>query len=214
MSKRFLVIMVGLAMVFVGVIVFAKNKDTSAPGIDTGTGSNHTQGAGTSGVTLLEFGDFQCPACASYYPLVEQVQEAYGDKITFQFRHFPLVNIHQNAMAAHRAAEAAGKQDKFWEMYDVLYQRQQVWESSTNPAQIFEDYATELGLNVETYKQDVASSATNDIINADVKAAQATGATSTPTFIVDGKRIESLPQDLDGFKQIIDEAIAAKQPAQ
>ncbi len=213
MSKRFLLILAGLAVLFIGVIVFAKNDKTDTT-IDTSGGSNHVQGASNSGVAVIEFGDFQCPACASYHPLVKQLQEDYGDEISFQFRHFPLVSIHQNAMAAHRAAEAAGNQDKFWEMHDMLYERQKTWESSTNTSQIFEDYAAELGLNIDTYKQDVASSTINDVINADVKAAQALGATSTPTFVIDGKRLEDLPQDIEGFKKLIDEAIASKQSAQ
>ncbi len=214
MSKRFLLIMVGLVVVFIGVIVFTKNNKNNDTAVDTSGGTNHVQGAGTTGVTVVEFGDFQCPACASYHPLVKQIQQEYGDKIKFQFRHFPLTSIHQNAMAAHRAAEAAGNQGKFWEMHDLLYERQKTWESSANTSQIFEDYATELSLNIDTYKQDVASSSVNDVINADVKASQALGATSTPTFVIDGKRLEELPQDVEGFKKLIDEAIASKQPAQ
>lgn len=210
MSKRFLLILLGLAIVFFGVIIFSKNNSNQTSTEDVG-GTSHTEGKGTTGVAVVEFGDFQCPACSSYYPLTKQIKKEYGDKITFQFRHFPLVNIHQNAMAAHRAAEAAGNQGKFWEMHDLLYERQKVWEASQNAAQIFEDYATEIGLNVDTYKKDVASSTVNDRINADVKAAQALGATSTPTFVIDGKVVEPLPQDLAGFKKLIDEAIAAKQ---
>ncbi len=211
MSKRFLLILAGLSIIFIGVIVVTKQNDDNATTVDTNAGSNHVQGAGTSGVVLVEFGDFQCPACASYFPLLNQIKADYGDQIAFQFRHYPLVSIHQNAMAAHRAAEAAGKQDKFWEMHDILYSRQQVWQAAPNVTQIFEDYAAELGINIDTYKQDVASSVVNDIINADVKAAQAAGATATPTFILDGKRLEETPKDIDGFKQLIDEAIAAKQ---
>lgn len=211
MSKRFWLILAGLLVIFLGVVFINKNNSNEPATQNAVNGTNHTQGSGTSGVALVEFGDFQCPACGSYYPIVKQIKQAYGDEITFQFRHYPLVSIHQNAMAAHRAAEAAGNQGKFWEMHDLLYERQQVWSPSTNVAQIFEDYAAELGLNVDTFNQDVASSSVNDIINADVKAAQAAGATSTPTFVLDGKRLEEPPKDLEGFKQLIDQAIANKQ---
>jgi len=209
MSKRFLLILAAILAVFVGAIAISKqNKDNGQPAPVANT-TNHTQGNGK--VTLIEYGDFQCPACASYYPLLKSLKADYGDKFTFKFSHYPLVSIHQNAMAAHRAAEAAAKQDKFWEMHDTLYERQTVWASSQNASRIFEDYATELGLNIDQFKQDVASGEVNDIINSDVKAAQAAGATSTPTFVLEGKKIDNAPQDVDGFKKLIDEAIANKQ---
>jgi protein-disulfide isomerase len=210
MSNRFLAIVLIIVAIFVGLL-FVGKKDASAP---TGNNSattvqptNHTEGKGTSGVTLTEYGDFQCPACGAYYPIVKQVQQKYGDQITFQFRNFPL-SIHQNARAAHRAAEAADKQGKFWEMHDMLYERQKSWESSSNPAAIFEGYASELGLNIDQFKADVASSAINDIINADVQAGQALKITATPTFAINGKKIDN-PRDIEGFYKLIDDAIAS-----
>lgn len=213
MSKRFLIILAVLFAVFVGVVVFSKQKDGSQNG---GSGDNNAQtsshvlGAGNKGVSLVEYGDFQCPACSSFFPIVEQIRKTYGDDIKFQFVNFPLINIHQNAMAAHRAAEAASLQNKFWEMYTILYTRQSSWNSASNPSRIFEDYATELGLNIDQYKQDYASSTVSDIINADIKTAQAIGATSTPTFVINGKRLEQNPQSYDEFVALIDQAIAAQ----
>ncbi len=209
MSRRFLIILAALVAVFIGVIVYSKNKDDSKT--DNGNsseGSSYVMGAGTAGVTLVEFGDFQCPACGSYYPIVEQVRQKYGDKLKFQFRHFPLVQIHRNAMVAHRAAEAAGRQNKFWEMYSLLYQRQKAWESAGNPTTIMEDYAAELGLNIDQFKADFASESVNNVIQADIKAGQAIGATSTPTFVLNDKKLETPPNDVAGFSQLIDEQIA------
>jgi len=209
MSKRFLLILAALIVVFIGVIVYSKNKSNSSSDTsNSGEGSSYIVGAGTSGVTLVEFGDFQCPACGSYYPIIEQVKEKYGDQIKFQFRHFPLVQIHRNAMVAHRAAEAAGRQNKFWEMYNLLYQRQKAWESAGNPTAIMEDYAAELGLNIDQFKSDFASESVNNVIQADIKAGQAIGATSTPTFVLNGKKLETPPNDVAGFSQLIDEQIA------
>ncbi len=210
MSKRFLLILAALAVVFIGVVVYSKNKDSNTASnnsASTSEGSNHILGANTGGVELVEFGDFQCPACRSYFPVIEQVQEKYGDQISFQFRHFPLVQIHQNAMVAHRAAEAAGKQGKFWEMYELLYQRQQAWQSSGNPTAVMEDYAAELGLNIDQFKQDFASDPVNDVIQADIRLGQKFGATSTPTFVLNGQKIEN-PSDLAGFSKLIDEQLA------
>lgn len=203
--------MAALVVLFIGVIIINKNgKSDKSDGSSSSQGTNYTQGAGKKGVTLVEFGDFQCPACGSYYPIVEQVKQKYSNDITFQFRHFPLVQIHPNAMVAHRAAEAAGRQDKFWEMYSLLYTRQQNWVDSTNPTTIMDDYATELGLNIDKFKSDFSSADVNDAISADIKLAQEAGANGTPTFVLDGKKLDTLPQDLAAFSKLIDEAIANK----
>lgn len=210
MSKRFLIILAVLFGLFAGIVFLSKHKDNQSNSANGGSGqpSSHVQGEGNKGVTVVEYGDFQCPACGSYFPIVEEVRSKYGDDITFQFVHYPLVNIHQNAMAAHRAAEAAGRQGKFWEMYTILYQRQNSWSSASNPSRIFEDYATELGLNIDQYRNDYASEDVANTINADVKSAQAAGATGTPTFVINGKKVEELPQTYDGFIELIDAAIA------
>ncbi len=210
MSKRFLLILAALVLIFFGVIIFTKQSKKNDSGSVNSGGSNHIVGSSSSGVALVEFGDFQCPACASYHPILKEIKTKYAEQITFQFRHFPLVGNHQNAMAAHRAAEAAGKQDRFWEMHDMLYERQKTWEQSNNAAQIFEDYATELGINIDQYHQDIASSTINEIINADIKAAQAIGANSTPTFAINGRKINS-PGSLEDFSKLIDEEIAKTQ---
>lgn len=210
MSKRFLVILLALFTLFVGVVVISKRDTSDTASVDSSAGSNHVAGESTTGVTLVEFGDFQCPACASYYPIVNQIKSEYADQITFQFRHFPLINIHPNAMAAHRAAEAAGRQGKFFEMHDLLYARQRSWAEAQNASQIFEDFATELGLNIDQYKQDVASQSVLDVINADIKVGQNAGAQSTPTFVLNGERLDPAPQSYNEFKTLIDEAINAQ----
>lgn len=210
MSRRFLLILAALVVVFVGLVIYSKrDSGTGSDGsVSSSEGSNHIKGDANASVVLVEFGDFQCPACRSYFPIVNQVTQKYGDQIKFQFRNFPLVQIHQNAMVAHRAAEAAGQQGKFWEMYDLLYQRQQSWDSSSNPTAIMEDYAAELGINVDKFKSDFASELVNNIIQADIKAGQAAGVASTPTFILNGKRLEEAPTDLAGFSKLIDEQLA------
>jgi protein-disulfide isomerase len=212
MSKRFLIILAVLVLGFVGFLVFSSNKDESAQGTGSSNqASEHTQGAGNKNVTLVEYGDFQCPSCGAYYPVLKQVKEKYGDDITFQFRHFPLTQIHQNAMAAHRAAEAASKQNKFWEMHDLIYERQTAWSTSSNAAQIMEDYATELGLNVDQFKTDYQSSAINDVINADLAAGKELQVSGTPTFLINGQKIENPDQSVEAFSKLIDEAIKNSQ---
>lgn len=214
MSSRFAVILAVIVIVFGGIFVFNKNKsDPSNPSSSKDSASlisNHTEGTANTGVTLVEYGDFQCPACTSYYPIVKQVVETYKDKVSFQFVNFPLYQIHQNAMIAHRAAEAANKQGKFWEMHDLLYTNHDTWANASNASTYFDGYANQLGLNIDQFKKDSASSAVNDIINADLTKGRKAGVDSTPTFFLNGKKIEKNPQNLDEFKKLIEDAIASK----
>ncbi len=215
MSKQFLAILAIIVVVFVGVFAFTRSK-SDTPGSNNGDNSaqtsNHTIGAGNKGVTLVEYGDFQCPACKSYYPVVKQVKELYGDDITFQFMHFPLTQIHPNAMVASRAAEAAGKQGKFFEMHDFLYENQDSWSSDSNPTPLFESFAAQLELDIDQFKSDMMSAQVLATINADLKSGQALGANSTPTFVINGKKLDKNPTSLDEFKQLIDEEIARANP--
>ncbi len=210
-SKQFLLVIVIVLGLLGGTLVLTKkkNNDTQgSTGSTSATTSNHRTGNLSSKVTLTEFGDFQCPACKSYYPIVRQVKEEYNDKIIFEFKHFPLVQIHPNAFVASRAAEAAGKQGKFFEYHNLLYENQDSWAQDKNPNSYFEEFAKQLGLNVEQFKKDMISESVASTINADAKLAQSIGANSTPTFAINGKKIAN-PKSVDEFKKVIDEALAS-----
>jgi len=211
MSKTFWAAIAVIVIIFGGIVVFNK-KDSSSTDTGTGQPSMHIFGEAKTGVALVEYGDFQCPYCAQFYPIIEQVKEKYKDQITFQFRNLPL-GQHQNARAAARAAEAAGKQNKFWEMYGMIYQNQQAWAQSTSAGSQFEKYAAQLALNLTQYKKDFASPETNNTINADVAEFDKTKEeVSTPTFFLDGKKIKAA--SVDEFSKLIDTEIAAKAKAQ
>lgn len=207
MSKRFLLVMALITALFVGLL-FINKKEAGAPSV-SGQVTNHVYGEGKSGVNVTEYGDFECPACYQYYPVFKQLKEKYKDQVTFQFRHFPIVSIHPKAMAAHRAAEAAGRQGKFWEMHDILYEQQNSWKEVPNQATVFEGYATQLGLDMEKFKQDVTSGSVAADIQADIKAGEDAGATGTPTFLIDGIRIDN-PNSIEAFEKLIEDAIATK----
>ncbi len=214
MNKRFAIILGVLIIAFGGLFLFNK-KDSNKPSsgektTSKSTPTEHKAGKGTTGVTLTEYGDFQCPACGQYYPIVKQIKQKYGDQITVQFRHFPLTQVHKNAMIAARAAEAAGLQDKFFEMHDLLYENQQTWSTSANPEKIFEDYAAKVAINVEKFKEDLKSDQVNRSIQADLSLAQDKGFSSTPTFEINGKKIEN-PRSLEDFEKAIDQAIKDQQ---
>lgn len=212
MSKQFWGVILAIVVVFGGLYAFAGSKsDSKDSSSGTASASQHIKGNPDASVTLVEYGDFQCPYCGQYYPTVEQVMEKYKDKVKFQFRNYPLTSIHQNAFAASRAAEAAAIQGKFWEMYSLLYQNQTAWSSASSPNSFFESYAKQIGLKADQFKTDSGSSKVNDIINADLAAGAKLDITGTPTFYVNGKKVQ-IGNSVSEFEKVLDEALAKHTP--
>lgn len=164
---------------------------------------DHVKGAATSTVVLVEYLDFECEACGAYYPLVKQLEQEYGDRVTFVARYFPLQG-HRNGFPAALAAEAASRQGKFWEMHDLLFMRQKEWgEKQVATPEVFEGFAQEIGLNMEQFKTDVASPEVAARVKRDQDAGIELGVKSTPTFFLNGKRIQN-PQGYEAFKTLLD----------
>ena len=167
---------------------------------------DHVRGPADAPVTIIEYSDFQCPACAAYYPLVETVINEASTTVRFVYRHFPLYPLpHKNAVIAAQAAEAAGLQGKFWDMSRLLFVNQTMWEVSDAPEAIFEEYAQRIGLDVALYKKDFSSAATKARVQRDRDEATTLGLNATPTFFVNGKAIVN-PKGYDEFKALIDQA--------
>ncbi len=212
MSKSFLGILAAIIIVFGAIFFFTSQNNTKSGGSSSTTPpTNHIEGGGSSGVTLVEYGDFECPYCEEYYPVVKQVVADEFSKITFQFRNFPLTSIHPNAFAGARAAEAAGLMGKYWQMHDALYNSSnwQQWSTSTNPDPYFNQYAQDLGLNLSQFETYFASSKVNNMIQADMAAGNKLNIQGTPTFFLDGKQIQVGPS-VSQFENLINKAIAAK----
>lgn len=209
MDKRFWGFLVVVAIILGGIFIVTNNNKAGDSSVK-GTLTNHVIGQGKSGVTLTEYGDYQCPACGQYYPVLKLVQQKYNEQIFFQFRNFPLFQIHPNAIAGARAAEAADQQGKYWEMHDMLYENQTVWSTATNPQTNFEKYAKNLGLNVTKFTTDYKSRVANDRIQADLKEGNKLGITGTPTLFIDGKKISTPDATLEAISQVVDAAIAQK----
>lgn len=207
MSKEFIAVVIVVVVGLFGLFAVTKKDNQGASGNNNAQPTSHTVGAGTAGVTLIEYGDLQCPACKSYFPILKQVKEEFGDKITFQFRHFPLNQIHPHAYQASRAAEAAGVQGKFFEMHDLLYANQDSWTSLSDVTAVFEGFAQQIGLDMEQYKNDVLSAEVGAAIDADIREGQNAGANSTPTFVINGQKIEENPQSVEAFKELINSKI-------
>jgi protein-disulfide isomerase len=221
MSKQFLAVIVVIILAFVGIIALGGSKNNSSSG-KSGTLSEHIEGNGQDHVTLVEYGDYQCPFCGQYYATVKQVQSEYNNQITFQFRNFPLTQLHPNAFAGARAAEAASLQGKFWQMHDLLYEQNQLyynggqpansWIGASDPTPYFNADAQLLGLNVNKFKQDYGSDAVDNVINADMNEGNKLSVNATPTFFLDGKQVQ-INNSVSSFQQVINAEIAKKTKA-
>lgn len=145
-------------------------------------------------VQLVEFADFQCPACEAAFPVIESIQKAYGNKITFVYRYFPL-SQHPQAKLASAAAEAAGKQGKFWQMYELLFARQAEWSGKSNASEIVTSYAKSLGLDITQFEKDATSRETTNRIAQDVSDGTSLGVNQTPTFFINGEASFGIPDE-------------------
>ena len=155
---------------------------------------DHVQGNAQAAVSLIEYGDYECPACGLWNPLLIQLVAERGTGIAYAFREYPLVQIHQNAMISAQAAEAANLQGKFWQMHDLLYAKQQEWENAPTADIItlyFDGYAKSLGLDVARFDADIASDAVKARVQRDIATGDAARLDHTPTFFINGKQINN-----------------------
>ena len=189
MDKRFFIVLTIIVLAIVGLFVFTKDKNQSPEG--NITSSNHIRDNLTTNIKLLVYGDFECSVCEPFYYVEKQLLEKYPGEITVIFKHFPLDGIHPNARAASRAAEAAGLQNKFFEMHDLLYENQDSWAPSSQPLQFFEGLAEQLGLDVEKFRSDFASELVNNTINADIKEGKERGVEGTPTYYLNDEKLNN-----------------------
>ncbi len=204
MDKNRWFIFGAICIAIFGILIYQKSQDDSSVDVSNidaakvvtkekqqGGIEDHVFGTDSQKVVLVEYGDFQCPGCGSLYPKLHTVKEKYKDQLTFVFRNFPLTSIHPNALVAATAAEAAGLQGKWWEYHDKLFENQSDWSNlnANNREAKFEAYAKDLGLNTETFTKDLSSKKIIDKIDRDRKLGKKAGADSTPTLILNGKKL-------------------------
>jgi protein-disulfide isomerase len=164
-------------------------------------GGGRIRGAADAPVTLLEYGDYQCPTCGLYHPIVAELLSRYQGKLKLEFHHFPLITMHPNAMAAALAAESAGDQGKFWEMNDLLFEHQNEWSRSPNAEATFLQYALQLGLDSNRFMQSMKLPETQERVLADVRRGNSI-VQGTPTFAINGQVLPDLPS-LEGLSDLI-----------
>jgi protein-disulfide isomerase len=173
---------------------------------DEVTTEDHVKGAENAIVTIVEYGDFQCPACGSYQPIVKQLADEFSEDLRVVFRHFPLNSIHRHAQIASQAAEAAADQGYFWEMHDILFERQEDWSNVRDPRSLFVEYADELTMNTEQFEAYMNSDAARDTVKANYDGGFAAGIDSTPTFYINGDKVSN-PQGLEPFRALVQQII-------
>ncbi len=197
-----------LILVVYGLIQIANSPQESSTtsNVPPITKNDITTGNPKAKVTLIEYADFQCPACAAYHPFVNQLLVDFSGKIYFAYRFFPLIQIHQNAMLAAQAAYAAGRQGKFWDIGNMLFDNQTSWADSSDARNTFISYAKKLNLNIDKFQKDMDASQTKNFINNELSSGTQIGINSTPTFFINGQKIQN-PANYNDFKTLIQNAL-------
>jgi protein-disulfide isomerase len=212
-------IIIGVVLVVAvgaGAMLFRSAKQQPAPtqkasassaSILTGANPPHARGSEKAPVTIEEFGDFECPPCGALYPLMKKIEADYGeDKVRLVFRQFPLPQIHKHAIVAAYAAEAAGLQGHFWEMYDKLYTDQATWSQAPDARTFFVDYARDIGLDVNRFVRDMNNPEAQARVRFDYERGTSLGVTGTPTIFFNGRMLPATATDKE-LRAMIDEAI-------
>lgn len=207
--KKTLLILLALGVL--GFLGFKTFKFITAPveeaqtTPDEITVSDWTIGKIEAKVTLIEYGDFQCPACADYYPWIKRLNGDFPDDLRIVFRHFPLTTIHKNSMLAAKASEAAGMQGKFWEMHDILFEKQTEWANERDPKEKFSEYAKSLELDEGKFLQDLESKEADDLVKGDIFSANRLRITTTPSFYLQGEKVQ--PKSYEEFKGKVEDQV-------
>ncbi|MCH8295494.1 thioredoxin domain-containing protein [Candidatus Poribacteria bacterium] len=208
MTKRIVIwsgVGIGLIILVLGMIKITDPPQSEVPGL---TAQNSdvawTKGNVAAQATLVEYSDFQCGTCAGFHFVLKRLMKEMGEDLRFVFRHFPL-RRHANAKLAARSAEAAGRQGKFWEMHDVLFNKQKEWAKEEKEAaeEIFVQYAASLNLNVEQFKKDLRSPKIIEKINEDYQRGLDSGVNATPTLFLNGEKIPPKLYNYEAFKNLI-----------
>lgn len=174
------------------------------------TKAMHVRGNPDAEVTIEEFGDFQCPPCAGISAFLDEVVQENHPRVRLIFRNLPLPT-HKYAYDASLAAEAAGSQNKFWEMHDVLYQEQNVWSKADNVTELFRAYAGMIGLKLDQFKNDMAGDQAKARVEADKERASSLGVKSTPTLFIDNQEVGPNDRNPGGVRRLVREALKPKE---
>ncbi|HUC01343.1 MAG TPA: thioredoxin domain-containing protein [Candidatus Paceibacterota bacterium] len=215
-------VVVTVAVIIAGAYSSGNSTDTTngnfvATTVPAITSADWTEGNPNAKVSLIEYGDFECPACGDYFPIMQQLFSNYSSTVLFVFRNYPLYTIHPFAGIGAQAAEAAGLEggsSKYWAMHDLLYTKQAEWSTNTalSPQQVvsqyFDGYAQSIGLDVNTFNVDVNASSVTAKIQNDVNGGNSAQIDHTPTFFMNLAQIPN-PTTTQAFEDVLNAAIAS-----
>ncbi|MAO66394.1 MAG: hypothetical protein CL666_15490 [Balneola sp.] len=185
--KRGLILLTAFALLFTAPLLAQESDASEAP------------------IQIVKYSDYQCPACKYFVSIEEQLKEEYGDQLSLTTKHFPL-NMHEYAQLASRAAEAARQQGKYQEMHDMIFTGQEQWARG-NAEAMFIGYARSLDLDVEQFREDMNSAEMQRIVMEDKREGLNLGVNSTPTFFINGQKLEQNPRTYQQFKSIVDQML-------
>lgn len=162
-------------------------------------------------VTLEEFGDYQCPPCGIVHPMIKKVKSEFGSSVRLIFYHYPLTQVHKNALDAAHAAVAAGQQGRFWEMHDLLYESQKEWAEAPNLRPYAVGFASKLGLDVARFTREMDSPQVDAAVQADVQRANSRGVNATPTIFIDGQMFDNDKLTIENLRKEIAQKLGVRQ---
>ncbi len=197
-----------LALIVGVAVMFSKSSEpvvVADQGMLMGT-NRPTKGSEQASVTVVEFSDFQCPACKGVEPLVDSLQQKYSSQVKVIYRHFPLLSIHPHALLAAQAAEAAHTEGKFWEMHDKLFATQETWaalKTDDEAKELFATYAQELGIDKAAFLAKINSDEIKKIVADDLSAGNEVKVDATPTFFVNGRKLTASQQLLPTVESLL-----------
>jgi protein-disulfide isomerase len=205
MKNPWIIIGIITVMLFGGAIWYSGvSAEKSNEGVVI---QQNIKGNSEAEVTLVKYSDFQCPACAAFAPVVEQIVADHGDRLSFEYKNFPLP-IHNHAQAAAVAAEAAGQQGQFFAMHDLIFANQAEWSQAAVPGVFFAQYAEEIGLDMDEFTRHQKSSVLRDKVRDEFAEGRELGVTGTPTFFLNGQRMS-----FSTYAEFVDQVLSAIDPA-
>jgi protein-disulfide isomerase len=221
MKRNLPLLIIGAVLVLafiLAMVLYKSMKPTTGPATTASTppvaavpGADppRVRGGANAVVTIEEFGDFECPPCGALHPELLKIEKEFGDRIRVVFREFPLA-MHKNAFDAARAAEAAGMQNKFWEMHDMLYEKKDEWSLSPDARGMFVEYAKFLGMDGDRFSRDMLGDIASMRVALDMRRGKSMGVVGTPTIFIDGRLIDAKDVTPEGLRIAINSALQAK----
>jgi protein-disulfide isomerase len=202
----FVIIAAVLVAAVGGGFMMFRSAQPQSPTTPTPAGGSVATSKGV--VTIDEYGDYQCPPCGALHPIIKTLKGEYGDRIQFAFHHFPLTQLHSHALEASSAAAAAGLQGKFWEMHNLLYEKQSEWSEVGDFRPIALEFARKIGLDLPRFTRDIDGIQVVTIISEDMQRGALLGVSGTPTVFINGQLIHSDNFSTEGLRKEINRRLS------